>query len=115
MYFSAKTLVFKNINHLNFRGFCTYRLEHGINTLDLWDLFDRLTVGSNQQFEVKVKVNFHLRTSHEGPEWDWRHGSTLFLTSALDAVGVRLHDNRPTPHTARPPGPANTLIKYFLL
>jgi hypothetical protein len=35
----------------------------------------------------KGKGKVHPRTDHEGPEGEYRHGSTLSLTSALDGGG----------------------------
>jgi hypothetical protein len=39
-------------------------------------------------FFSKGKV--HARTTHEGPEVEWKYSSTLSLTSALDGVGGQL-------------------------
>jgi hypothetical protein len=33
----------------------------------------------------------HPRTGHEGPEGEWRHSSTLSLTSTLDGLGGSRH------------------------
>jgi len=41
-------------------------------------------------FRGKVKVKFHPRTGHEGPERKERYSSTLSVTSAVDGVGGQL-------------------------
>ena len=38
-----------------------------------------------------LQQNVHPRTSHECPEGEYRYGSTLSLTSALDGVGGQRH------------------------
>jgi hypothetical protein len=40
---------------------------------------------------IKGKGKDHPRTDHEGPEVEYRHSSTLYLTSALDGVGGQHH------------------------
>jgi len=39
----------------------------------------------------KGKGEVHASTGHEGPEGEQRYSTTLFLTSALDAVGDQRH------------------------
>ena len=40
---------------------------------------------------VKGKGTVHLKTGHEGPEWEYGYSYTLSLTSALDGVGGQRH------------------------
>jgi hypothetical protein len=40
---------------------------------------------------VKGKGKALPRTGDEGPEWEWRHGSTFSFTSALDGVCGQSH------------------------
>jgi hypothetical protein len=44
---------------------------------------DRLPV----DFSIKIKDKFHPRTSHEGPEVEWKYSYTLCLTSTVDRDG----------------------------
>jgi len=45
----------------------------------------------------KGKGQVHRRTGHEGPEGEYRYGSTLSLTSSLDGVGGQRHSPAASP------------------
>ena len=53
---------------------------------------------------------FHHRTGHEGPEEEYRHSSTLSLTSALDGVGSQRHAP-----AALPPGKKSRYPLYVYM
>ena len=40
------------------------------------------------RLKTSKESKFNSRTSHEGPEGEWRYSSTLSLTSALDGGGL---------------------------
>ena len=46
---------------------------------------------------VKCKVKIHSRSSHDGPEGEYRFSSTLSLTSGLGGVGGQCHAQAPLP------------------
>ena len=50
----------------------------------------------------KGKGKLHPRTSHEGPEGEYRYGSTLSLTSALEGVGGQRNSPAALPPGKRP-------------
>jgi len=51
---------------------------------------------------VKVKVKFTLEHGYEGPEGEYKYGSTLSLTSALDGVDGQRHAPVALPLGKRP-------------
>ena len=49
-----------------------------------------ISLRANTKGKGKGKGKVHLRTGHEGQDWE-RYSSTLSLTSALDGVGGQRH------------------------
>ena len=96
--FAADGVYFKTLTNFNSMSLSS-EITQGSPTLFWWRA-SYVNLGTYKIYTVhrvyrgwgdKGKDKVHPRIGHEGPEVEYKHSSTLSLTSALDGVGVQHH------------------------